>query len=228
LLAQASVADVASIVTGLVTIALVCVTYASVAAARSSANAASASAHLAAQQLQEAQRPVLIPGEPRPDTDDLAIPVANIGTGPALRVFAVAQFRNQPADVIGRFPAHVLPGVAAGGELSLHLRLQIADLVQLRVTYVDISERSYTTEASRHPRLRRFTHTTVAEGDTVHLPVTVRIGMPQPPPSPLGEPATELTWRDWLSPNPRRSRPDQALAGSLIARFLGRSKSHRP
>ena len=101
LLVQASVADVASIVTGLVTIALVCVTYASVAVARSSANAASASAGLAAKQLQEAQRPVLIPGEPRQEEDDLEIPVSNIGTGPALRVFAVAQFRKQPANVLG-------------------------------------------------------------------------------------------------------------------------------
>lgn len=228
LLVQASVADVASIVTGLVTIALVCVTYASVAVARSSANAAFASAALAAKQLQEAQRPVLIPGEPRQDDDDLEIPVSNIGTGPALRVFAVAQFRKQPANVLGRFPDHVLPGVAADGALSLRLRLQLEDLLQVRVTYVDVADRSYTTEAAWDGRLNRFTHTTVSDGDTVRLPVTVRISIPQSPsPGPLGEPPTTLTWRAWLSPNPRRSRPDQAIVANWIARVLGRSRSDR-
>jgi hypothetical protein len=46
----ANVANLASIVTGLVTIALVCVTYVSVAVARDSAKAASVTADLAAKQ----------------------------------------------------------------------------------------------------------------------------------------------------------------------------------
>lgn len=226
MLVQASVADVASIVTGLVTIALVCVTYAAVAAARSSASAAPASAQLAAKQLQEAQRPVLIPGDPHQENDDLEIPVSNIGTGPALRVFAVARFLNQPTNVIGRFPEHVLPGVAAGGELTLRLRMRLEDLVQLRVTYADIADRSYTTEATWHARLGRFTHATVAEGDSVRVPVTIRIGSPQvPSPNPLGEPSARLTLRAWLSPNPTRSRPDQALAARWLGKVLGRSGS---
>jgi len=224
LLAEASVADVASIVTGLVTIALVCVTYASVAVARNAASAASASAEMAAKQLQEAQRPVLIPGTPRQDDAELEIPVGNIGTGPALRIFAVARFLNKPPNVIGRFPEHVLPGVAADGELTLRLRMQLGELVSLRVTYADIAGRSYTTEATWDRRLGRFTHTTVAEGDTVRVPVTVRIGTPAlPPPDPLGEPPAKLTLRAWLSPNPRRSRPDQALGASWLAKALGRS-----
>lgn len=226
LVVQASVADVASIVTGLVTIALVCVTYAAVATARTSASAASASAQLAAKQLQEAQRPVLIPGDPRQENDDLEVAVSNIGTGPALRVFAVAQYRKQPANVVGRFPEHVQPGVAAGGELTLRLRLKLEDLVRLRVTYVDIADPSYTTEASWDARLRRFTHTTVAEGDSVRVPVTIRVGSPQTPsPGPLGRPPARLSLRDWLSPNPRRSRPDQALAAKWLAKVLGRSGS---
>jgi len=219
-LVQATVADVASIVTGLVTIALVCVTYASVAAARNSAIAASASADLAAKQLREAQRPVLIPGEPHQDNDDLEIPMSNIGIGPALRVFAVARFRNQPPNVIGRFPEHVLPGVAAGGVLSLRLRLRLEELVQLRITYVDVTDRSYSTEASWHALLRRFTHTVVAEGDTVRVPVTVRITSPQEAQlGPLGQPPAKVTLRDWLSPSPTRSRPDQAIVANWLRRI---------
>ena len=189
LLVSASVADVASIVTGLVTIALVCVTYVSVAFARDSAKAASASADLAAKQLQEAQRPVLIPGDPRQDDDDLVIAVQNIGIGPALRVFAVAQFRNQPAKVIGHFPEHVLPGVAAGGAVALRLRMRLEDLVQLKITYADVGDHSYTTEASWHRRLRRFTHTVVTEGDGVRVPVTIRISSPTEAPTGTARPA---------------------------------------
>lgn len=125
LLALASVADVASIITGLVTIALVAVTYVSVSAAKASARAASASAQLAAKQLQETQRPLLIPGQPRPDGHEVDIPVENIGAGPALRIFARAQVKNQPPGVLGRFPQHVLPGVAANGEACFGLLSQL-------------------------------------------------------------------------------------------------------
>jgi hypothetical protein len=224
LLVPASIADVASIVTGLVTIALVCVTYVSVAVARESAKAAFASADLAAKQLREAQRPVLIPGQPRRDDDELEIPVANIGIGPALRVFAVADFRNQPANVVGRFPEHVLPGVAAGGEIGLRLRLRVEDLVRLKVTYADVADHSYTTEASWHRRLSRFTHTVVTEGDGVRVPVTIRITSPnEAPAGPLGPQPAKVTLRAWLNPNPRHSRPDQAI----LANWLGRIRDRR-
>jgi hypothetical protein len=224
LLVQASVADVASIVTGLVTIALVCVTYVSVAVARDSAKAASVSADLAAKPLQEAQRPVLIPGDPRQEDDDLVIPVQNIGIGPGLRVFAVAQFRNQPANVIGRFPEHVLPGVAAGEEVALRMRMRLEDLIQRKITYADVGDHSYTTEASWHRRLGRFTHTVVTEGDGVRVPVTIRISSPnEAPAGPLGPPPAKLTLRAWLSPNPRHSRPDQAI----LANWLGRIRARR-
>ena len=225
LLVPASLADVASIVTGLVTIALVCVTYVSVAVARDSAKAASVSADLAAKQLQEAQRPVLIPGDPRQEDDDLVIPVTNIGIGPGLRVFAVAQFRNQPANVIGRFPEHVLPGVAAGGDVALRLRMRLEDLVQLKITYADVGDHSYTTEASWHRRLGRFTQTVVTEGDGVRVPVTIRItGRTGATAGPLGPPPARLALRAWLSLNPRRSRPDQAI----LATWLGRIRARQP
>jgi hypothetical protein len=225
LLTPASVADVASIVTRLVTIALVCVTYVSVGVARDFAKAAAASAHLAAKQLQEAQRAVLIPGAPRQEDNDLVIPVANIGIGPALRVFAVAQFRSQPINVVGRFPEHVVPGVAAGREIALPPRLKLEDLVQLKITYADVSDRSYTTEASRHQRLCRFTHTVVSEGDGVRVPVTIRITNPSVAPTgPLDPPPAKLTLGAWIKPNPRQSRPDQAIIANWLARMRHRRR----
>ena len=69
----ATVADVASIVTGLTTIALVVVTYIAVRAGRASAEAAALSAGLAARELQEAHRPVLIPERPREDGPQLVV-----------------------------------------------------------------------------------------------------------------------------------------------------------
>lgn len=149
----------------------------------------------------------------------------NIGIGPALRVFAVAQFRNQPASVIGRFPEHVLPGVAAGGAVALRLRMRLEDLVQLKITYADVSDHTYTTEASWHRRMGRFTHTVVTEGDRVRVPVTIRItGETGAPPGPLGLPPAKLTLGAWLNPNPRHSRPDQAILANWLERFRARRR----
>jgi hypothetical protein len=169
----ASIADVASLATSLVTFALVVVTAFSVRVARKSANTASETAKLTAQQVQEAIRPLLIPDQPRQDGHEIDLPIKNIGAGPALRVFCRAQVKNQPPGVVGRFPDHVIPGVAAGDEAFLRLRFALADLTGVRITYVDAANRAYTTEAHWHDRLRRFTHTTVDEGDTARVPVGI-------------------------------------------------------
>jgi hypothetical protein len=110
----ATVADVASIVTGLTTIALVCVTYIAVRSGRASAEAAALSAGLAARELQESHRPVLIPEPPEEIGPELVVVVRNIGVGPALRVFGRARARDLPPTVVGRFPLRPLSGIAAG------------------------------------------------------------------------------------------------------------------
>jgi hypothetical protein len=106
----ATVADVASIVTGLTTIALVAVTYVAVRSGRASAEAVALSAGLAARELQEAHRPVLIPEAPLENDHELVVSICNIGVGPALRIFGRAQTRNLPTNVAGRFPLHQLSG----------------------------------------------------------------------------------------------------------------------
>jgi hypothetical protein len=221
MIALASVADIASIVTGLVTIALVAVTYAAVNTAKTSARAASLSAQLAAKQLQEAHRPLLIPLSPRPDGHEVDIPVENIGAGPALRIFARAQVKNQPPGVIGRFPQHVLPGVAANGEVVLRLALSTDELLSIRITYVDSADRGYTTEASWDRRVGRFTHTTVAEGDSARVPVHVHVGKPHGSSTDDQLAAAhDVTPRRWLSLDPACSRPDQALLANWLRRRI--------
>lgn len=122
----ATVGDVASVITGVVTIALVVLTYFAVRSGGESAEAASKSAdaelesaRLAERQLQEAHRPLLLSEAPVLDGQDLVVPLRNIGVGPAMRVYGRAQIRNLPPDVRGRFAHHVVPGVAAGSQTAL-------------------------------------------------------------------------------------------------------------
>lgn len=96
--------------------------------------------------------------------------------------------------------------------------------MSIRITYVDSADRSYTTEAFWDARLRRFAHTTVAEGDSARVPVGARISTP-PGVGAADRLAAghDVTLRRWLSLDPRRSRPDQAL----FARWL-RSRKRGP
>lgn len=172
----ATIADVASIITGLTTVALVIVTYFAVRSGRASAEAAALSANLAARQLQEARRPVLIPEPPSEDEDELVVVVRNIGVGPALRVFGRAQTRNLPPDVVGRFPLHPLSGVEAGGEAELRFKgVPLPDLLSMKVVFDDVLGKTYTTDARWDGRKKAFVYAGVADGDSARVPV--RIGV---------------------------------------------------
>lgn len=172
----ATVADVASIVTGLTTIALVVVTYAAVRSGRASAEAAALSADLAARELQEAHRPVLIPEAPSEQERDLVVIVRNIGIGPALRIFGRAQTRDLPPDAVGRFPLHPLSGVEAGGKTELRFRgVPLSRLLSLKVVFDDVLGRTYTTEARWDGHKKAFVYAEVAEGDAARVPVKIGV-----------------------------------------------------
>jgi hypothetical protein len=171
----ATVADVASIVTGLTTIALVVVTYIAVRSGRASAEAAALSAGLAARELQEAHRPVLIPETPE-QGPELVVAVRNIGVGPALRVFGRAQTRDLPPTVVGRFPLHQLSGVAAGGVAELRFRgVALSNLLSLKIVFDDVLGKTYTTDARWDGIQKAFAHAGVAEGDSARVPVKIGI-----------------------------------------------------
>jgi hypothetical protein len=82
---------------------------------------------------------------------------------------------SDPPNVVGRFAEHVLPGVAAGGLALVRFRVQLTDLLSVKVTYVDAGDRSYTTDARRDQRLKAFAYITVEEGDSVRVPVTIMV-----------------------------------------------------
>jgi hypothetical protein len=172
----ATIADIASIVTGLTTIALVIVTYIAVRSGRASAEAAALSAELAARELQETHRPVLIPETPVEHGPELVVTVRNIGVGPALRVFGRAQTRKLPPNVVGRFPLHQLSGVAVGGEAELRFRgVDLPDLLSLKVVFDDVLGKTYTTDARWDERQKAFVYAGIAVGDSARVPV--RIGV---------------------------------------------------
>ena len=172
----ATVADVASIVTGLTTIALVVVTYIAVRSGRASAEAAALSAGLAERELQEAHRPVLIPEAPREHGPELVVTVRNIGVGPALRVFGRAQTRDLPPNVAGRFPSHQLSGVEAGGVGELSFRgVTLADLLSLKVVFDDVLGKTYTTDARWEGIQKAFVYAGIAEGDSARVPVKIGV-----------------------------------------------------
>jgi hypothetical protein len=176
LLAFATVADVASIVTGLTTIALVVVTYTAVRSGRASAEAAAVSAGLAARELQEAHRPVLIPEPPAENGPELVIAVRNIGVGPALRVFGRAQARDLPPTVVGRFPLHPLSGLAAGNAAELRFRgVALPNLLSLKIVFDDVLGKTYTTDARWDGVQKAFVHAGIAEGDSARVPVKISV-----------------------------------------------------
>ena len=182
MLCFATIGDVSEGVTGVVTVVLAGLAWRSARSGENSAVAASKSARLAELQLQEAQRPLLVPEAPWPDGVEFTLPVRNIGVGPAIRVYGRAQARNLPPSVIGRFAHHVLPGVSAGDEVSLRFSVDLADLLSVKVTYVDATDRAYTTDAMWDRLRRSFTHVTVEEGDSVRVPVSITITSPAGPP----------------------------------------------
>jgi hypothetical protein len=172
----ATVADVASIVTGLTTIVLVVVTYSAVRSGRAAAEAAARSAELAARELQESHRPVLIPEPPEEIGPDLVVVVRNIGVGPALRVFGRAQARDLPPAVVGRFPSHQLSGIAAGGNGELRFRgVGLSALLSMKIVFDDVLGRTYTTDARWDGFRKAFVYAGVTEGDTAR--VSVKIGV---------------------------------------------------
>lgn len=172
----ATVADVASIVTGLTTIALVIVTYIAVRSGRASAEAAALSAGLAARELQEAHRPVLIPEAPLEHDHELVVIVRNIGVGPALRVFGRAQMRDLPSNVAGRFPLHQLSGVEAGGVGELRFRgVALTDLLSLKVVFDDVLGKTYTTDARWEGIQKAFVYAGIADGDSARVPVKIGV-----------------------------------------------------
>jgi hypothetical protein len=177
-LAPVDLGDLAAVISGVTTFALVVLTYSAVRSGRASADAAARSAQLAERQLQEAQRPLLLPETPQEEDDDLLIPVRNCGSGPALRIYGRAQLLDLPPRVLGRFPRAVIPGVAPGSEAVLRFNaagVTLRKLTSLKVTFVDLAGRSYTTESKWDRRQRCFTHTTVEERDTARVPVDIRI-----------------------------------------------------
>jgi len=192
----ATVADVASIVTGLTTIALVVVTYVAVRSGRASAEAAALSAGLAARELQEAHRPVLIPEAPLESGNELVVAVRNIGVAPALRIFGRAQTRDLPANVVGRFPLHQLSGVEAGGVAELRFRgVALPDLLSLKVVFDDVLGKTYTTDARWEGRQKAFVYAGIAEGDSARVPVKIgvseegiTVGVSSRPPVPIERP----------------------------------------
>jgi hypothetical protein len=172
----ATVADVASIVTGLTTIALVVVTYFAVRSGRASAEAAARSAELAAQELKESHRPVLIPEPPEEIGPELVVVVRNIGVGPAIRVFGNAQTRDLPPSVVGRFPAHQLTGIAAGGTGELRFRgVTLTVLLSMKIVCDDVLGKTYTTDARWDGIQKAFVYAGVAEGDSARVPVKIGI-----------------------------------------------------
>jgi hypothetical protein len=172
----ATVADVASIVTGVTTIALVVVTYIAVRSGRASAEAAALSAGLAARELQEAHRPVLIPETPYEHGPELVVAVRNIGVGPALRVFGRAQTRDLPQNVAGRFPLHQLSGIAAGGVAELRFRgVALPALLSLKIVFDDALGKTNTTDARWDGLQKAFAHAGVAEGDSARVPVKIGV-----------------------------------------------------
>lgn len=172
----ATVADVASIITGLTTIALVVVTYVAVRSGRASAEAAALSAELAARELQEAHRPVLIPEAPSEQDLELAVVVRNIGIGPALQIFGRAQTRDLPPDVVGRFPLHPLSGVEPGGTTELRFRgVPLSGLLSVKVVFDDVLGKTYTTDARWDGQKKAFVYAGVAEGDSARVPVKIGV-----------------------------------------------------
>jgi hypothetical protein len=172
----ATVADVASIITGLTTIGLVVITYIAVRSGRASADAAALSAGLAARELQEAHRPVLVPESLREDAPELSVTVRNIGVGPALRVFGRAQTRKLPPNVAGRFPLHQLSGVAVGGEVELRFRgIALSDLLSLKVVFDDVLGKTYTTDARWEGSQKAFVYAKIINGDSARVPVKISV-----------------------------------------------------
>jgi hypothetical protein len=113
--------DVAALITGVTTLAVVLLTYSMARATSKSAAAAQQASELAEKQLQESHRPLLVPLDLTEAEKETLLRVRNIGVGPALRIYAKVTTRNMPEGVIGRFPLNQLPGVEASSEVSLPL-----------------------------------------------------------------------------------------------------------
>jgi hypothetical protein len=177
--AAVDIGDLASLVSGVLTLAIVLLTYRSVRVAAASADAAARSAQLADQQLREAQRPVLIAGAPRLDEPpDFLLPLANIGVGPALNVYGTVSVRDTKPGILGPFALHVHPGIAAGEGDVLRFNghaVTPPKLLGAKITYTDAGGRGYTSELRWDGHKKRFTSTQIKEGDTARARVELAI-----------------------------------------------------
>jgi hypothetical protein len=145
-------------------------------------------------EVEEAHRPVLVPlADPRPmemvetglseptsarplllGEGQLAIPIENVGTGPALRVEASVQMLNPdggPTSVgTGGMEPAVLTGIKASGSVAPIVKIRgLADVpgFWLTLTYEDVAGKGWITKARFIATTRRYTDVTVntqAEG----------------------------------------------------------------
>jgi hypothetical protein len=99
----------------------------------------------------------------------LAVPIENIGTGPALRVEASVRMRNPDggptaAGTGGMNPA-ALAGIKASGSVAPIITIHgLADVpgFHLTLTYEDVSGKGWITQAVYVATQRRYTDVTVA------------------------------------------------------------------
>lgn len=117
--------DLASIITGVLTLAVIFLTYRSVGVARASADAAARSAQLADQQLREAQRPVLILGTPRVDELPAPPPVPDPDLTTRVGRTLAAQQAPRPAPI----PDFLLPldNIGVGPALNVYGTVSVRD-----------------------------------------------------------------------------------------------------
>jgi hypothetical protein len=143
---------------------------------------------LSRREVEEAHRPVLVPladsrpldvvetGLPEPPAarplflgdGQLAVPIENIGTGPALRVEASVQMRNPdggPTAVgTGGMKPAVLAGIKASGSVAPIIKIHgLADVpgFQLTLTYEDVAGKGWITQALYVATDRRYMDVTV-------------------------------------------------------------------
>jgi hypothetical protein len=145
-------------------------------------------------EVEEAHRPVLVPlADSRPmDVVEtglsdapaarplflgeglLAVPIENIGTGPALRVEISVRMRNPeggPTAVgTGGMKPAVLAGIKASGSVAPIIKIRgLADVpgFHLTLTYEDVAGKGWTTEAVYGATERRYADVTVdAQADS--------------------------------------------------------------
>lgn len=170
------------------TLTLAIVTGVSLAFAWGSLKQTQREIELSRREVEEAHRPVLVPlADSRPldvvetglneqpaarplflGEGQLAVPIENIGTGPALRVEASVQMRNPdggPTAVgTGGMKPAVLAGIKASGSVAPIIKIHgLADVpgFQLTLIYEDVAGKGWLTQAVYVATERRYTNVTI-------------------------------------------------------------------